>query len=120
GIHGMRREYIRATPSWRKSSSCYDCVFPNRNPDIPGMGGMDVVHVLLFFSFDYSGTTYPCALVHWFPVVGDEPDEDTDMWIVELGVDQEGLPDIYIIHLDSVVRATHLLGVFGNTPMPKS
>jgi hypothetical protein len=116
----MRREHIRAIPLWHKLSSRYDCVFLNRNPDLPGMHGMDIVRILLFFSFDYCNTTYPCALVHWFTVLGDQPDEDTGMWIVQPEVDQDGFPVISIIHLDCVIRAAHLLPIFGNTFLPKS
>lgn len=120
GIGGMHREHIRAVPSWRKSSGRYDCVFVNRNPDLPGMKGMDVVRILLFFSFNFSGTRYPCALVRWFTIIGDEPDEDTGMWIVQPEVNEDGSPVISIIHLDCVIRAAHLIGVFGNIPIPKT
>src|SRR3977135_1501999 len=51
GLNGMRREYIRATPSWRKESPRYDCAFLNTNPDMEGMHGLDVARVLVFFSF---------------------------------------------------------------------
>jgi hypothetical protein len=120
GVGGMHREHIRAVPMWRNSSCRYDCAFVNRNSDLAGMKGMDVVRILLFFSFNFSGTTYPCALVRWFTIIGDEPDEDTGMWIVQPEVNQDGLPVISIIHLDCVVRAAHLIGVFGNTPIPKT
>jgi hypothetical protein len=119
GIGGMRHEHIRAMPSWRNTSSRYDCVFLNRDPDLPGVQGMDIVRVLLFFSFDFCGTTYSCALVHWFTVLGDGPDEDTGMWIVQPEVDEDDIPVISIIHLDCVVRAAHLLGVFGNAFIPR-
>ena len=46
---GMCQECIRAVPSWRKGPAHYDCVFLNSNPDVPGMLGMDVVQVHLFF-----------------------------------------------------------------------
>jgi hypothetical protein len=120
GIGGMRREHIRAMPSWRKGSSRYDCVFLNRDAELPGMQGMDVVRVLLFFSFDFKGTTYPSALVRWFKVVGDSPDEDTGMWIVQPEIDADGFPVISIIHLECVIRAAHLLSVFGNTVIPRA
>ena len=63
-----------------------------------------------FFSFSHDGVEYPCALVRWFSHVGDSPDEPTGMWIVQPDGD-ESLPSI--IHLDTVVRAAHLLPVFG-------
>jgi hypothetical protein len=121
GVGGMRREFIRAVPSWRKGPGRYDCVLLNRDPDVPGLRGMDVVRVLLFFSFDFSGTVYSCALVRWFTVIGDEPDVDTGMWIVKPEVDAGGSPVISVIHLDCVIRAVHLLDIFGtNTFLPNA
>jgi hypothetical protein len=101
---------------WRKSAGQYDCVFLNQNSNLAGMRGMDVVHILLLFSFNFSGTTYPCALVRWFTIMGDEPDEDTGMWIVQPEVNQDSLPGISMI----ILIAAHLIGVFGNTPIPKT
>jgi hypothetical protein len=50
----------------------------------------------------YGKTPYQCALVHWYSRVGDEPDEETEMWIVE---------PPSIIHLDCIPRAAHLIAV---------
>jgi hypothetical protein len=121
GIGGMRREYIRATSLWYKASSRYDCAFLNHDPDLSGVCGMDIVRILLFFSFNFNSKTYSCALVHWFSVLGDEPDEDTGMWVVEPEVDADGSPVISVIHVDCIIRAAHLLGIFGtNTFIPKA
>jgi hypothetical protein len=49
GPRGMQCEYIRATPSWRKGHSRYDCVFVNAQPELPGMRGLQVARVFLFF-----------------------------------------------------------------------
>jgi hypothetical protein len=119
GIGGMRREYIRATPSWRRGPPRYDCIFLNSNPDLEGMRGLDVVRVLLFFSFEYRGKKYPCALVRWYLHIGDEPDEDTGMWVVQPESDGDGQPVVSIIHLDCVVRAAHLIGVYGGDFIPR-
>ena len=73
----MHREHIRATPSWRRGPPRYDCVFVNSHPDLEGMHGLDVVRVVLFFSFPYKGITYPCAFVRWFSIIGEERDEET-------------------------------------------
>ena len=51
GTGGMRREYIRATPTWRQEGPRYDCVFVITNPELEGMCGMDIARVLCFFSF---------------------------------------------------------------------
>jgi len=68
----------------------------------------------LLFSFSDAGVTYPCALVHWFVRVGDTPDEDTGMWIVEPEIiDDDGRYHLTVLHLDSILRAAHLIGVYG-------
>jgi hypothetical protein len=110
GIGGMRRERIRAVKSWRNGPSRHDTIFVNTDSSLEGMQGLDVARVQLFFSFSHDGVEYPCALVHWFPCMGDSPDDHTGMWIVHPD-DGESPPSI--IHLDTVVRAVHLLPVFG-------
>ena len=89
GIHGMRQEIIRSTPLWRDEGPRYDCAFVNVHPETDPMSGLEVVRVLTFFSFYFRGTYYPCAVVHWFNRVGDEPDEDTGMWLVRPQFDQQ-------------------------------
>lgn len=116
----MHREHIRATPSWRQGPPRYDCAFVNSRPELDGMRGLDVVRILRFFSLNFRGVTYPCALVRWFSLVSDERDEDTGMWMVQPAVTDDGLPDISVIHLDCVVRAAHLLPIYGDNPIPCS
>ncbi|TDL21906.1 hypothetical protein BD410DRAFT_284313 [Rickenella mellea] len=118
GVGGMRREMIRATPSWRKGHARQDCVFIETNPHLSGMRGLDVARVLRFLSFKFRGTHYPCALVRWFCRVGDAPDEDTGMWIVEPGVNIDGTAEVSVIHLDCIVRAAHLEPVYGSHFVP--
>jgi hypothetical protein len=113
GIGGMRRERIRAVKSWRKGPGRYDTIFVNTDPSLEGMRGLEVARVRLFFSFSHDNVEYPCALVHWFSRVGDLPDDRTGMWIVEPDILDEGEPFMSIIHLDTIVRASHLLPVFG-------
>jgi hypothetical protein len=120
GIGGMRRERIRAVQSWRKGPPRYDCVFVVTDETAEGMRSLDVARVRLFFSFTYAGTYYPCALVHWFSRVGDGPDEDTGLWMVEPDCDAaNGSPHAAVIHLDAVLRAAHLIGVYGSDILPK-
>jgi hypothetical protein len=120
GIGGMRRERIRAVPSWRRGSGRYDCVFVNTDSAAEGMCGLDVARIRAFLSFKSQGRTYPCALVHWFSRIGDEPDDDTGMWMVEPDFNFDGSPSAAIIHLDSIVRAAHLIGVYGEEPVPEN
>ena len=120
GSGGMHREYIRATPSWRKGPARYDCAFLNTDPNVPGMLGMTVVRLRLLFSFTFEGKVYPCALVHWYTRHQDEPDKDTGLWIVQPKFDATGNPVVTIVHLNSIVRATHLIAVFRDEPVPKT
>jgi hypothetical protein len=81
-----------------------------------GMQGLKVACVLLFFSFSDEGVKYPCALVKWFLYVGNSPANHTGMWVVE----PDGETPMSIIHLDAVVRASHLLPIFGNESVPRT
>jgi len=49
GRHGMRCEHIRSTPSWRGCKQWHDCAFVIMDDSKPGMMGMNVIRVLLFF-----------------------------------------------------------------------
>ena len=77
------------------------------------MRGLDIARTRLFFSFSYNGIKYPCALVDWFSCVDDVPNSNTGMWVVEPDILDDGTKFTSIIHLDSIVRAAHLLPVFG-------
>lgn len=99
GTNGMRHEHIRATPSWRQEKARYDCIFINSNANLDGMGGLEVGRVLAFFTFMHLDTEYLCALIHWYSLVGMQPDED-------------GYPHLAIIHVDSIYRAAHLIPVY--------
>ena len=70
GRYGMRREHIRSCPLWRGKAPRHDCAFVVEDEDKPGMHGMNVARIQLFFSFTYSGEEYQCALVDWFSRMG--------------------------------------------------
>ena len=82
------------------------------------MCGLDVVHVLLLFSFPFGGITYLCAFIHWFSIIGKECDPDTGMWMVQPAVTKDGLPDVSVIHLDYIFHVAHLLPIYGNNRIP--
>ena len=109
----MCYERIRAVDSWRKGPGRYDCIFVETDPDAPGMRGLDIARVRLFFSFTYDGIKYPCALVHWFSCTAESADRGTRMWVVEPDSADDGKPFASVIHLDTIIRAAHLLPVFG-------
>ncbi|KIK82053.1 hypothetical protein PAXRUDRAFT_154645 [Paxillus rubicundulus Ve08.2h10] len=113
----MKREYIRSCPMWRHEQPQHDWVFVTTDPGLNGMCGMDVVHVLAFFSFTLHGQHYPCAVVHWF-IHSEEPDEITGMWIVCPGFNAHNQPDISIIHLDTIYHAAHLIPIYGIQDIP--
>ena len=113
GIGGMRREHIRATPSWRKGQPRYDTVFVETDSTKSGMRGMHIARVFLFFSFTFNFTEYPCALIQWFEAVDDTPDDETGMWVVEPEILDNGAPFLAVIHVDCILRAAHLIPVYG-------
>ena len=119
GICGMHKQRIRSTRSWRRGPPRRDCIFIEKNPELDGMQGLHVAQVLLFLSFTSRGVLYPCALVQWFVVVGDAPCSDTGMWIVEPEMEDDDTQVTSIIHVDSIVRGAHLIGVYGDVFLPR-
>jgi hypothetical protein len=123
GKGGIHRQTIRSNPSWfKKNGIClprYDTVFVSVN-DQPGMEGMEIGQVLLFFSFRYHRRDWECALVMWYPKRDDAADPDTKMWIVEPEVDEVGAPVVEVVSLDAISRAAHLLPVYGEGLLPKT
>ncbi|KAJ7242405.1 hypothetical protein B0H12DRAFT_1326085 [Mycena haematopus] len=115
GAGGMYRERIRSNPRWHGYAR-RDTVLV----DVGGavMGGIIVGRVMLFFSFDFAEREYQCALVHWYVPVGDQPDPDTGMWVVEPEF-FAGAPSMDVIDVDAIARASHLIGVYGTGPLPE-
>ena len=84
------------------------------------MRGLDIARVHLFFSFEVGDEAFSCALVHHFCKSFDDPDPDNGMWIVEPDFDSSKYRIMSVIHVDSIVRAAHLLPVFnGSAPVPR-
>ncbi|KAL4066172.1 hypothetical protein J3A83DRAFT_4360405 [Scleroderma citrinum] len=104
GIYSMCHEYIHSCPMWRNDGPCFDCA--------KGMCSLDVVCVLCFFSFRYMGKLYLCAIVHWLNHVGDAPDGDTGMWIVCPAYHAHNLPNVAIIHIDTIYCTAHLIPIY--------
>ena len=50
---------------------------------LPGPHGLLVAQLCFLFSFSIAGTHHEVALVEWFTYIGNSPDEDTGMWVVE-------------------------------------
>ena len=77
GSGSLWHERIRSTPYFF-GHPCCDTVFIVTDDSQPGMEGMEIGRVQLFFSFQYQRKDYSCALINWF-VHGDECDPDTGM-----------------------------------------
>ena len=95
----------------------FDTIFVEMDLDMPGMLGIDIAQVHIFFSFKYNGAEYHCALVDWFSCVGDTPDEDTGMWVVECDYDIHNCQLSGVIHIDTMIRCSHLICVYGAEPV---
>ena len=119
GAGGMYRERIYSTPIWRGAAPRYDTVFIDTDPELPGMRGMTVGRVFLFFSFTFQDVHYPCALVHLYSTVGTEPDEDTGLWVVKPRYEANGRRSLAIIHLDCIARGAHIIGIYGSSFLPE-
>ncbi|KAF9787374.1 hypothetical protein BJ322DRAFT_1002748 [Thelephora terrestris] len=115
GPGGMYQETIRSTPQWTKgdvSGPRRDCILVDgEEPSAPGMRGLLVAHVYLFFRLSYAGVEkYPCALVHWYATVGTSPDSATGLWVVEPEyITRRRYQNMSVIHLDSLIHGAHLL-----------
>jgi hypothetical protein len=115
----MYCEWIRFTPKWHGEHPQYDTVFIETNLELSGMRGMAIGRVFLFFSFTFWDVHYPCALIHWHSTVGDEPDEDTRLWVVKPEFTPNGHRNLAIVHLESIARGAHLIGVYGSAFLPE-
>ena len=120
GIGGMHCEHIHAVDSWRKGPPGHDCIFVETDLDSPGILGLDIAHVQLFFSFTHNNFKYFCALMLWFSHMSESVHSSTGMWVVEHKVTNDGRPVTSVIHLDTMIRAAHLLPVFKEDFVSKS
>ena len=118
GTGGMRRERIHAVTSWRGYKPQYDCILVNTDEHTPGMLGLNVARAKLFFSVTVNRKKYPCALVHWYSLVGDSFNENTGMWVVEPDI-VDGKPRTAVIHLDTILCLAHLLPIYLDKPAPR-
>ncbi|KAG5650965.1 hypothetical protein H0H81_010387 [Sphagnurus paluster] len=118
GARGMYRERIRSHPNWRGKYPRHDTVFIETDADLPGMQGMVIGRVLLFFSFKFHDEEFSCALVNWLVPVGDRPDDETGLWVVkpEFVGNQRS---VAVVHVDSIVRGAHLLPIYGTAGLPE-
>jgi hypothetical protein len=119
GAGGMYREHIRSTPAWHGEYPRYDTVFVETDQDLPGMEGLTVGRVFLLFSFTFQDVHYSCALVHWYSLVGLEPDVETGLWVVKPDFEANGGRSLAVVSLESISRGAHLIGVYGSSFLPE-
>ncbi|KAF8256742.1 hypothetical protein EI94DRAFT_1639319 [Lactarius quietus] len=110
------QEWIRSTPSWY-DNPCRDMVYVVLDDSLPGLEGMVIACVQLFFLFTYRRVNHCCTFVNWFVREDDEPDLDTRMWVVSLEK-QNGKPTTQVIDMKTIACAAHLLLVFGSDLVP--
>ena len=72
----------------------------------------------VFFSVTMNHKKYPCALVHWYSLVGDSSYQNTSMWVIEREV-VDGKSRTVVIHLDTILHLVHLLPIYHNKPAPR-
>ncbi|KAJ7342856.1 hypothetical protein DFH08DRAFT_782667 [Mycena albidolilacea] len=80
--------------------------------------GLHAARVRLSFRFKFCGVDYPCALIHWFSARGDEPCPDTGMWRVTPDFQRDRTPHLAVVHLDTILRGAHLIGIAGKNLIP--
>jgi len=100
GAGGLHCKFIQSTPSFHGHRH-HDTVFVVLDESKKGMEGMEISHVLLFFSFRYHQQNFLCALINWF-IHDDEPDHDTGMWTVQMEHDRCGQLTIEVINVGSI------------------
>ncbi|KAH9943733.1 hypothetical protein B0H21DRAFT_779671 [Amylocystis lapponica] len=102
---------------YRSASSTFYAPSELSDPSCAGMCGIAVVRVVGIFAFTYDDVHYPCALVEWFELESKQPDAVTGLYVVKPDI-TDGKRVVTLIHLDSIVRAVHLIGVYHATLIP--
>ncbi|KAA1472182.1 hypothetical protein DENSPDRAFT_778039 [Dentipellis sp. KUC8613] len=117
GRGGMHSERIRSTAMWYGEGEQRDTVLVQNGETTDPMGGMLVARIQRFVSFMHQDAIYPCAIVNWYMPDGNAPDPDTGMWVV-LPEKSNDKRTIGVVHMDCLVRACHLIPVYGQTRLP--
>ena len=94
-------------------------MYVENNAD-PGFLGLHVAHTKLFFSFTFRCVLYSCMLVEWFSTFGDAPCEDTGLWRVVPDFDDHRRCSAAVIHIESILRGAHIIGVSDTELLPSN
>ncbi|KAG0705614.1 hypothetical protein DFH29DRAFT_980850 [Suillus ampliporus] len=105
GTGGMRHEHIWATTSWRGGPARNDCIFVSMNDKVNcGLDGLAIARVLCFLGFKYWTKYFQ--------------DPDTGMYLIAPSSNDNGTPDVSIIHIDCIFHAAHLIPLYGTNFLP--
>ncbi|KAF8261622.1 hypothetical protein EI94DRAFT_1773380 [Lactarius quietus] len=120
GLRGMHHKRIRSAVSWHSGQPWHDCIFIENSdsPDAPGFKSLLVAQVYLKLLKLKCQNTDACTLIHWFSTVGDAPDDESTMWIIKPDYLPGNKPFLEVVHLDSILRSAHLIGVAGCDFLP--
>jgi hypothetical protein len=110
----MKREWIRCTANW-KGRKREDCVLIEVDP-AEAPKGIQAARVKLLFTLKYQQAEHKCALVHWYTDLGQDP--DTGMRVISPSIWQDGSPELAVVSLKSILRAAHLVAIYGPTFIP--
>ena len=83
------------------------------------MHRLNVAGARHFFSITMNHVKYPCTLIHWYTIVGDSPDDNIGIWVVEPDILDNRQSWTVVIHLDTIVHLAHLLPIYRVSPAPK-
>jgi hypothetical protein len=64
GAGGMYCEQIHSNPNWLGKYAHYNTMFITMDTEVDVMQGITIGCALLFFSFTFGDTYFPCALIH--------------------------------------------------------
>ena len=84
-LGGMHSETIHTTPTWCKGPACYNTVFLEKDLEIPGMGGLHLGRVFLFFfisNLTDSGTILNIWKKIWHQICWSEISEK--FWLLKI------------------------------------
>ncbi|KAF8419962.1 hypothetical protein L210DRAFT_3615588 [Boletus edulis BED1] len=114
---GRINVYNSACARFFAPSDLSDCVFVTTNADdldATDMHAFDITRILAFFAFTcQDGKHFPCA-------IGNHPDEDMGMWMVQPANLPNCSPYYAVIHLDSIYHTAHLIPVYGMDHIPRN
>ncbi|KAG2112213.1 uncharacterized protein F5147DRAFT_744532 [Suillus discolor] len=86
----------------------HDCIFVSTNKEVNcGLDGLAITRVLCFL------------VICWFSYVTDSQNPDTGMYIVVPSTNDDGMPDISLIHIDCIFHAAHLIPLYGTDSLPR-